>query len=70
MRYLLDSGRKAVATIAGPPDMAVGIDRLLGYRQALRAVGVTDLGMIAYGDFSTMSGQHALLRLVDHRPGI
>jgi DNA-binding LacI/PurR family transcriptional regulator len=26
--------------------------------------------MIAYGDFSTMSGQHALLRLIDHRPGI
>ena len=70
VRYLLDNGRKAVATIAGPPDMAVGIDRLLGYRQPLRAVGVLDPGMIAYGDFSTMSGQHALLRLIDHRPGI
>jgi DNA-binding LacI/PurR family transcriptional regulator len=68
--YLLDSGRKAVATIAGPPDMAPGIDRLLGYRQALGAAGVLDPGMIAYGDFSTMSGQHALLRLIDHRPGI
>jgi DNA-binding LacI/PurR family transcriptional regulator len=50
--------------------MAVGIDRLLGYRQPLGAVGVLDPGMIAYGDFSTMSGQHALLRLIDHRPGI
>lgn len=70
VRYLLDSGRKAVATIAGPPDMAPGIDRLLGYRQALGAAGVLDPGMIAYGDFSTMSGQHALLRLIDHRPDI
>jgi DNA-binding LacI/PurR family transcriptional regulator len=70
VRYLLDIGRKAVATIAGPPDMAVGIDRLLGYRKSLGAVGVVDPGMIAYGDFSTMSGQHALLRLIDHRPGI
>ena len=69
VRYLLDNGRKAVATIAGPPDMAVGIDRLLGYRQPLGAFGL-DPGMIAYGDFSTMSGQHALLRLMDHRPGI
>jgi DNA-binding LacI/PurR family transcriptional regulator len=69
VRYLLNSGRKAVATIAGPPDMAVGIDRLLGYRQPLGTVGL-DPGMIAYGDFSTMSGQHALLRLMDHRPGI
>jgi DNA-binding LacI/PurR family transcriptional regulator len=70
VRYLLDNGRKAVATIAGPPDMAVGIDRLIGYRQPLAALGVLDPGMIAYGDFSTMSGQHALLRLMDHRPGI
>jgi len=70
VRYLLDSGRKAVATIAGPPDMAPGIDRLLGYRQALAAVGTLDSGMIAYGDFSLMSGQHALFRLIDHRPGI
>jgi len=70
VRHLLDSGRKAIATIAGPPDMAPGIDRLLGYRQALGLAGAPDPGMIAYGDFSTMSGQHALLRLIDHRPGI
>ena len=70
VNYLLGSGRKAVATIAGPPDMSPGIDRLLGYRKAMTAVGVHDPGMIAYGDFSTVSGQHALLRLIDHRPGI
>ena len=70
VRYLLDSGRKAVATIAGPPDMAPGIDRLLGYRKALAVTGTLDPGMIAYGDFSLMSGQHALFRLLDHRPGI
>ena len=70
VRYLLDSGRKAVATIAGPPDMAPGIDRLLGYRKALAGAGALDSGMIAYGDFSLISGQHALFRLIDHRPGI
>jgi DNA-binding LacI/PurR family transcriptional regulator len=50
--------------------MAPGIDRLAGYRQAMNAVGVPDPGMIAYGDFSAMSGQHALFRLIDHRPHI
>jgi DNA-binding LacI/PurR family transcriptional regulator len=70
VHYLLARGRRAVATIAGPPDMAPGIDRLLGYRQALDAAAVRDPGMIAYGDFSTISGEHALLRLIDHRPGI
>ncbi|MGH3165052.1 MAG: LacI family DNA-binding transcriptional regulator, partial [Trebonia sp.] len=70
VRYLLDSGRKSVATVAGPADMAPGIDRLTGYREAMKAVGVHDPGMIVYGDFSVMSGQHALLRLIDHRPNI
>jgi DNA-binding LacI/PurR family transcriptional regulator len=68
--YLLDCGRGAIATIAGPPDMAAGIDRLLGYRRSMAAAGSFDPGMIAYGDFGFMSGQHALRRLVDHRPGI
>jgi DNA-binding LacI/PurR family transcriptional regulator len=68
--YLLDCGRGAIATIAGPPDMAAGIDRLLGYRRSMAAAGAFDPGMIAYGDFSFLSGVHALRRLVDHRPGI
>lgn len=70
VNYLLGSGRKAVATIAGPPDMSPGIDRLIGYRKAMTAAGVNDLGMIAYGDFSIRAGEHALCRLVDHRPGL
>jgi DNA-binding LacI/PurR family transcriptional regulator len=68
--YLVDSGRKAVATIAGPPDMSPGVDRLLGYRKAMTAIGISDSGMIAYGDFSRRSGEHALYRLIDHRPGL
>jgi DNA-binding LacI/PurR family transcriptional regulator len=70
VNYLLGSGRKAVATIAGPPDMSPGIDRLLGYRKAMTAVGVHDPGMIAYGDFSRRAAEHALCRLIDHRPGL
>lgn len=68
VKHLLGHGRKAVATIAGPPDMAPGIDRLLGYRKAM--TDARDPGMIAYGDFSSPSGEHALFRLLDHRPGI
>jgi hypothetical protein len=26
--------------------------------------------MIAYGDFSRPAGEHALYRLIDHRPGL
>jgi DNA-binding LacI/PurR family transcriptional regulator len=68
VNYLLGAGRVAVATIAGPPDMSPGIDRLLGYRKAMAAADAHDPGMIAYGDFTRRAGEHALCRLVDHRP--
>lgn len=67
VRYLLGTGRTAVATIAGPPDMAPGIDRLLGYRKAVASAGVSDPGMIAYGDFTGLAGEQATFRLLDHR---
>src|SRR5258708_3250135 len=49
VRYLLDNGRKAVATIAGPPDMAVGIDPLLGDRQPLAGAGALAPARSPYG---------------------
>src|SRR6202035_875281 len=54
----------------GPPDMAPGIDRLLGYRKAMTAAGIHDPGLIAYGDYTRRAGEHALRRLIDHRPGL
>lgn len=38
--HLLDSGRSRIATIAGRQDMPAGIDRLLGWRQAMEAAGL------------------------------
>ncbi|WP_326952412.1 substrate-binding domain-containing protein [Amycolatopsis sp. NBC_01286] len=40
----LDAGRHTVATIAGPQDMTAGVDRLLGYRQAVSGAGHGDRG--------------------------
>jgi DNA-binding LacI/PurR family transcriptional regulator len=37
--YLLADGRKKVATITGPLDMTVGVDRFEGYREAVRETG-------------------------------
>src|SRR5437588_450452 len=42
VRYLLDQGRTSIATVAGPTDMNAGVDRLIGYRKALAAAGVSD----------------------------
>ncbi|MER7757550.1 LacI family DNA-binding transcriptional regulator [Kitasatospora sp. NPDC097643] len=68
VRRLCASGRRAVATIAGPPDTAAGADRLAGYHQALAATLPAARPAVAYGDFSSASGEHAMQWLLDQRP--
>ncbi|MFE9426600.1 LacI family DNA-binding transcriptional regulator [Kitasatospora sp. NPDC006697] len=67
---LCGTGRRSVATIAGPPDTTVGADRLAGYRQALGEAGLTGRPAVAYGDFSGSSGEHAMLHLLQQRPDL
>jgi DNA-binding LacI/PurR family transcriptional regulator len=70
VQHLLSSGRVKVATVAGPPDMAPGVDRLAGYRAAVEDAGLADPGLVAFGDFGPISAEHGLYRLLDHRPNI
>lgn len=63
--HLLDRGRRRIATIAGPQDMAAGQDRLRGYTEALRAAGQpVEEALIAYGDFDRGSGARAMEELL------
>ena len=66
VQHLLSRGRTSIATIAGRQDMAVGADRLAGYRATLDAAGLP--ATVAYGDFTHASGVHAMRRLLDRRP--
>ena len=68
VRHLLASGRKRVATIAGPLDMVGGIDRLAGYRAALR--GSKTRSMVAVGDFTRESGVAAMRQLLEDDPDL
>lgn len=70
VQYLLKSGHTSVATVAGPPDMAPGVDRLRGYRTAMADAGLSDSGLIVFGDFGRVSAEHGLYRLLDRRPNI
>jgi len=70
VEYLLKTGRNMIATIAGPPDMAPGADRLAGYRAAMAEAGLADPNLIVFGDFGRVSAEHGLYRLLDRRPGI
>jgi DNA-binding LacI/PurR family transcriptional regulator len=69
VEYLIRLGRRAIGTIAGPPNKPVGADRLAGYREALGCAGIPELP-VAYGDWSQASGVHAMSRLLDQRPGL
>lgn len=68
IKYLISKGRTKIATIAGPQDMGVGVDRLAGYRDALLATDMNE--MVAYGDFSEESGAAAMRELLDRHPDL
>ena len=69
--HLLEGGRQRVATVAGPRDMAPGIDRLKGYRDALHAVGATATDeLVAHGEFTYEGGATAMDRLLHKTPDL
>ncbi|HEX4705625.1 MAG TPA: substrate-binding domain-containing protein [Pseudonocardiaceae bacterium] len=70
VRYLVESGRQVIATVAGPQDMKPGVDRLDGYRAALTDAGRFDPRLVVYGDFGQASGDHAVHRLLERRPDV
>lgn len=67
--HLVRSGRRRIATIAGPQDMAVGLDRLTGWRQVVREAGLPD-DAVTVGDFTAAGGATAAAELLDRHPDI
>jgi DNA-binding LacI/PurR family transcriptional regulator len=69
--HLLDTGRRRVAVITGPLDMAVSSDRLTGYRRALEAHDVPfDPALVATGDFTEAAGRTAVATLLARAPDL
>lgn len=63
--HMLRLGYKRVATIAGPLNMIGGMDRLSGYKDALKARGmIADPHLIVEGDFTEESGYRAMQQLL------
>jgi DNA-binding LacI/PurR family transcriptional regulator len=66
VEHLVRGGRRRIATVAGPQDMAAGVERLAGYRAALDDAGLAaDAELVAYGDFGERSGHAAAAALLD-----
>jgi len=69
--FLVEQGRRRVATISGPSDMGAGVDRLRGYRAALGEANVAyEEGLVHPGDFTRESGEEAMKVLLERRPDL
>ena len=64
IEHLIERGRTAIGVIAGPQDMPPGLDRLEGWRQAVRRLGMESAELVEYGDFTPESGAQAMRRLL------
>ena len=68
-RRLIERGCRRIGTITGPTDMAAGIDRLDGWRDAMTAAGMpTDA--VEVGDFTPEGGAGAMRRLLAAHPDL
>lgn len=66
---LVARGCRRIGTIAGPADMTAGVDRLRGWRAAMREAGLPD-DAVVHGDFTEDGGEEAATRLLAEHPDV
>lgn len=67
--HLIDRGHTRIGTVAGPADMSAGLDRLTGWREAMRAAGLPD-DAVELGDFTADGGERAMRALIQGHPDV
>jgi DNA-binding LacI/PurR family transcriptional regulator len=71
VEHLLGRGRRHIVTIAGPQEMAAGLDRLAGWRHALRAASIDPPAeWVEVGTFLDESGYTCMTTLLDRVPDL
>jgi DNA-binding LacI/PurR family transcriptional regulator len=69
--HLISRGARRIATITGPLDTPGGIQRLDGYRQALRTAGLPVLPeLVRHGDYTRAGGAEAMRDLLARNPDL
>ncbi|NKE57408.1 LacI family transcriptional regulator [Lentzea sp. PSKA42] len=69
VRHLVSLGRGRIATVAGPRDMAAGVDRLSGWRRGLGEARLS-ADLVAEADFTPESGARAMTELLGRAPDL
>jgi len=66
VHFLVGLGHTSIATILGPENEECTLDRLEGYRQALKEAGIEpEKKMVAVGDWTAKSGEYAVQQLLE-----
>lgn len=68
-RVLITRGCKRIGTVAGPADMTAGVDRLDGWRAAMREAGMV-ADAVEHGDFTEAGGEAAAAALLERHPDL
>jgi LacI family transcriptional regulator len=69
--HLLHVGYRHIATITGPVNMIAGVERLQGYKNALRTYGLPiDEEMIVDGNFTDKGAYYAMQQLLRRKPDV
>jgi LacI family transcriptional regulator len=64
--HLAEHGHTRIAAVFGPRSACTSVERLAGYRSALRSRGIAaERGAVARGDYSMRGGHRAMLALLD-----
>jgi len=70
-RHLLAQGRRRIGIITGPLERAISRDRLAGWQDALREVGIEpDPSLVITGDWSPASGEQSFHTLLACNPNL
>jgi len=68
---LLEIGRKRIAFLGGIPGELEVLQRYAGYETALKDAGMAiDPNLVAYGNYSHVSGKEEMLRLLNQAPDL
>lgn len=67
--HLVSLGRKRIATITGPEDMAAAGDRTAGWRATLTEAGLAS-DLVAVGDWTALGGAAGMRELLEQHPDI
>ena len=69
VEHLVSRGCERLGTVTGPLDMTAGLDRLTGFREAMKAAGLK-ADAVAHGDFTADGGELAARNLLEKHPDV